>query len=142
MLEPTTSNTIEAMLATQQDIVVKHATKGALDPEDVKTLVRLARLAERFELATKQPPLTIDPVIDDILRTDEAHHSTAFLEMMATRAKVTLLDERIAQLTLALRNVRQLALRLKKKETTYADHLIRFCAEVGVTGNILRDKEK
>ena len=43
---------------------------------------------------------------------------------------------------LALRNVRALAMRLRKKDPENAGHLLRFCASVGVVGSVLREEPK
>lgn len=39
---------------------------------------------------------------------------------------------------LALQNVRALAMRLRRTDAENAGHLLRFCADVGVVGSILR----
>lgn len=40
----------------------------------------------------------------------------------------------------ALENVRMLAMRLRRTEPENAAHFLRFCAEVGVTGSVLRSE--
>jgi hypothetical protein len=38
----------------------------------------------------------------------------------------------------ALKNVRMLAMRLRKSDPINADHLVRFCADAGIVGSVLR----
>lgn len=47
--------------------------------------------------------------------------------------------QRAERATLALRNVRALALRMRKSDPENAGHLLRFCASVGVVASVLRE---
>ena len=48
-------------------------------------------------------------------------------------------EAEVARLTLALRNVRALAVRMQRRGVLDAEHLLRFVAEAGVAESVLRD---
>lgn len=53
---------------------------------------------------------------------------------------IEVVENEVRQMETALRNVLSLASRMKRRGIADADHMIRFCAEVGIVPRITRSK--
>jgi hypothetical protein len=83
-------------------------------------------------------PLTLTPEREAAIRSEHTEPADGRCDACDLLAEIEALRAQSQLRLLALRNVRALAMRIRRKSQADGDHPLRFCESAGVVANIMR----